>query len=465
MVTAENPSGVVNNPKTLDDSMSIWAHAVVDVEYKTVKTKGGDIIEFAAAVKNENEKLGTIRYGIGTKAMQEAIQRNNRIMIVMNIFIIIVIVIISFIFFLFFSRIAIRQAAAITKPLGELTQAAHTIASGDYTEPLKTVSDDEIGKLAQNFETMRQTVKQYTGNLENMVSERTAQLKEAQQELIEKAHQAGMADIATGTLHNVGNILNSVKTSTQVMSDLIHESQISSLTKANDLLRENMNNLEDFICNNPKGKKLLHYYQKLEEVFAAEREEMIKHIQRLNIKVDAIVEVIAAQQAYAGTSSLTEEFPLVDIIDDALTMQSGSIERYNITIVKNYNVQPRIPVQKVKLVHILINLINNAKEAMLQTPPDQRKLIITIDRDTTGAVIVKISDTGHGISRENLDRIFSHGFTTRKDGHGFGLHSSANYMTEMHGEMHAESEGINKGATFFLKFLPSAENKTVLINN
>ena len=142
---------------------------------------------------------------------------------------------------------------------------------------------------------------------------------------------------------------------------------------------------------------------------------------------------------------------LHEIINDALTMQSGTTERYNINVQKNFNEIPKVNVQKVKLVHILINLIRNAKDSMLEIPAEQRILRFTTERN--GAfTYIKVTDSGHGISREDLNKIFTHGYTTKKDGHGFGLHSSANYMTEMGGEMWAESEGKGKGATFVLKF-------------
>ena len=342
----------------------------------------------------------------------------------------------------------------------------HEKAIADYG---KTISGEEVLKNAEycgltkdnrkvpveisSGETMYQGEKAIVVYISD-ISERKAEeekLAQAQRELVEKAHQAGMADIATGTLHNVGNILNSVKTSAQVVSDIIKNSQIKGLEKANEMLRENIDTLETFICENPKGKKLMQYYLKIEESVQKEQEKIIQHVERLNDKINAIVEVIVAQQSYAGTNALIEEFALHEIINDALTMQSGTTERYNINVQKNFNEIPKVKVQKVKLVHILINLIRNAKDSMLEIPAEQRILRFTTERN--GAfTYIKVTDSGHGISREDLNKIFTHGYTTKKDGHGFGLHSSANYMTEMGGEMWAESEGKGKGATFVLKF-------------
>ncbi len=278
-----------------------------------------------------------------------------------------------------------------------------------------------------------------------------AELAAAQKELVEKAHQAGMADIATGTLHNVGNILNSVKTSGQIILEVLGVSSIDGLKKANDMLRENMDHLDEFIIKDPMGKKLMQYYLKLEDEFTSEHSTTKKHVTRLNNKVNAIAEVIAAQQSYAGAGGLSEKHSLSEIVEDALTMQFGTTGRYDINIIKDFHSIPNIFLQRTKLIHILINLIKNSTESILESGADEKTLTFSIYSDGEG-IFLKMSDTGFGIEKGNLEKIFSHGFTTKKTGHGFGLHSSANYMKEMGGRMWAESEGEGKGATFILRF-------------
>jgi signal transduction histidine kinase len=364
---------------------------------------------------------------------------------------IIISIVVSLGVFFLGAQAAKRQAHAITKPIIELTEATKSIVLGDYSAPLKVVSNDEIGILADNFDKMRTTVKEYTSNLESMVSERTKELKAAQKDLVEKAHKAGMADIAAGTLHNVGNILNSVRVSIEVISATTNDLPLQELTRANGLLRENMDKIETFILDDPRGKKLLLYYLQLEEPFKNANATMQQNIQRLIEKVNTISDVIAAQQNYAGVGGLTEKVKLTDVIEDALLMQSGSIGRHKISVVKEYHDAPEILVQKTKLVHILVNLIKNAKDAMIGLDPGNKKLYISV-QDEDGSIVIRVKDAGCGIRQENIKKIFSYGFSTKKDGHGFGLHSSVNYMKEMGGEMWAESEGEGKGAQFVLKF-------------
>ncbi|MBU3914279.1 GAF domain-containing sensor histidine kinase, partial [bacterium] len=286
-------------------------------------------------------------------------------------------------------------------------------------------------------------------HLDELVKERTAQLVAAQAELIENAHKAGMADIATGTLHNIGNILNSVKVSMEFIEKNYKIEFIENFKKANKLLRDNLDNIENFLVNDPKGRKLIRYYFLLEDSIEKDTNEVKSHIDRLSKKVDAIIDVVESQRSYAGAASLTENCHLSAIIEDALMMQQESLVENNIAIEKDFKDIQKVLIQKTKLIHILVNLITNAKEAMAEMPLDKRKLTFSVFIENNNAYI-KVKDTGVGIQLENLRKIFYHGFTTKEDGQGFGLHSSANYMAEMKGRMWAESDG--PGATFVLEF-------------
>jgi signal transduction histidine kinase len=454
MAFSKNGTISFENRPLLEDSISMWAHALTLPDSRIIPSKDGvsPIIEFASPVFSEESiRRGVIRYGISTARMYGTILTEKRNVVRETSVNIIISIVVSLGVFFLGAQAAKRQAHAITKPIIELTEATKSIVLGDYSAPLKVVSNDEIGILADNFDKMRTTVKEYTSNLESMVSERTKELKAAQKDLVEKAHKAGMADIAAGTLHNVGNILNSVRVSIEVISATTNDLPLQELTRANGLLRENMDKIETFILDDPRGKKLLLYYLQLEEPFKNANATMQQNIQRLIEKVNTISDVIAAQQNYAGVGGLTEKVKLTDVIEDALLMQSGSIGRHKISVVKEYHDAPEILVQKTKLVHILVNLIKNAKDAMIGLDPGNKKLYISV-QDEDGSIVIRVKDAGCGIRQENIKKIFSYGFSTKKDGHGFGLHSSVNYMKEMGGEMWAESEGEGKGAQFVLKF-------------
>ena len=290
----------------------------------------------------------------------------------------------------------------------------------------------------------------YREHLEDLIEERTAELKKSQNIAIENAHKAGMADIANDTLHNIGNILNSVKTSSEIIKEQNKSIALVNLKKANELLKQNLNNLDNFINNNPKGKKLMLYYLTLDTAFEREDKYTEKHVNRLIKKIDTIVDVLAAQQNHAGSASIVDVYSITDIIEDVLIMQQEDLNDNKIKIEKDFETINNLLLQKIKLVHVLVNILKNSKEAMLSTPIDNRLIKISVSIKNR-IVYVKIKDTGSGIPPENLTKVFTHGFTTKKNGNGFGLHSCANYMTEMNGKISIESEGLNKGTTFILE--------------
>ncbi|CAM2005390.1 trifunctional serine/threonine-protein kinase/ATP-binding protein/sensor histidine kinase [Acanthopleuribacter pedis] len=295
--------------------------------------------------------------------------------------------------------------------------------------------------------------------LEQRVAERTEQLEQAQKELLEKAHKAGMADIATSVLHNVGNILNSVTTASQMIRDIVNRSRLQGLFRANELLRQNMDDLEQFIGKDPKGKDLMRFYLGFDQILKKESSEIIDHVRRLNEKVNSIRDVIMAQQSYAAGGFHDEWVSLETVLESALDLQSLMLTANHVHIEKTIQATPPVLIQRVKLVHVIVNLLKNAKEAMDHLPHDQRGIQIHLgvsDKE----VCLSVKDVGVGIAPDHLERIFHHGFTTKAEGHGFGLHSCANSVNEMNGRMWVESEGEGRGATFLLAFPVASQEVT-----
>ncbi len=277
------------------------------------------------------------------------------------------------------------------------------------------------------------------------------ELEQVQKELIQKAHKAGMTDIASDTLHNIGNVLNSVNISTDIIRGIVTNSAVQGLSKALNLLKDNRDNVKEFIMNDPKGEKLFNYLLSIEEPIHVEYQEMLQQSERLAEKVTLMTNVIRAQQAYASGGFMEEIIQLETVVENTLNLLASSMISGGITIRRNYKKVPVISVQRTKLSHVLMNLISNAKEAMEACKSKEKTLDISIDQDKNH-VFLTISDTGKGIESKNLKKIFNHGFTTKSQGHGFGLHNSANFMSEMKGAIWAKSKGPGKGASFVLRF-------------
>lgn len=287
--------------------------------------------------------------------------------------------------------------------------------------------------------------------LERRVEERTRELKNAQSELLDTARQAGMAEIATNVLHNVGNVLNSVNISADLVTRRLRSSKALGLGKAMQLINEHQSDLGTFLTQNDKGKLLPGYLNQLVEAIALEQQGMSEELAQLSKSVDHIKDIVATQQSYAGANSLMEPLYISQLLEDALRMNAGALTRHHVTVVKEYGEVPQVMGDKHRLLLILINLISNAKYAMAD--PSNRTRQITLGVKVVDDKILQISvkDDGEGIAPENMTRIFAHGFTTRKDGHGFGLHSCALAAIEMNGHLTVHSDGPGKGALFTLQ--------------
>lgn len=287
--------------------------------------------------------------------------------------------------------------------------------------------------------------------LEQRVEERTRELKDTQSELLDTARQAGMAEIATNVLHNVGNVLNSVNISADLVTRKLRSSKAQGLGKAMQLINAHQDDLGAFLTQDEKGKLLPGYLNQLVDAIALEQQGMTDELAQLSKSVDHIKDIVATQQSYAGANSLMEPLHISELLEDALRMNAGALTRHHVTVVKEYGDVPQVMGDKHRLLLILINLISNAKYAMtdLSNRPRQMTLGVKVVEDTILQISVK--DDGEGIEPENMTRIFAHGFTTRKEGHGFGLHSCALAAIEMNGHLTAHSDGPGKGALFTLQ--------------
>lgn len=267
--------------------------------------------------------------------------------------------------------------------------------------------------------------------------------------------QASMAEVATGALHNVGNVLNSINVAVSLLDERLRQSRVNKLSKALALLHEHRGDLAEFLANDPKGKMLPGYLETLTGHLVAEHADMLREMENLHRNVEHVKEIVVVQQTYARQCGLLENVAVADLVQDALRMNLGAFERHGIVIERQFAQVPLVTVDRHKVLQILINLMRNAKYAMDEQGPPEKRLVIGIACHRPDRVAVTLRDNGIGISPENLARLFHLGFTTKRDGHGFGLHSGALAAQEMGGQLTAHSDGLGQGATFCLE-LPVA---------
>ena len=281
---------------------------------------------------------------------------------------------------------------------------------------------------------------------------------EIDRQMVELSHRAGKAEVATGVLHNVGNVLNSVNVSLGVIHEAIRDSRLTSFHKVATLINQ-QENLGDFFSQDERGKSVPVYLKKLTEQLGTENTFVKDEIRVLLTHLKHIKSVVSMQQAYAGVSGLKEPVFVFDLMTDAELLASASLEKHMIEVERNYDELPQIMVERQKTLQILVNLLKNAKDAILGFRYRDRKLTIGIKMRNDNRIVISIKDNGCGISPDNQEKIFNHGFTTKEGGHGFGLHSCAAMARDMGGQLYGTSEGLGKGATFTLE-LPFEPTQT-----
>jgi NO-binding membrane sensor protein with MHYT domain len=282
----------------------------------------------------------------------------------------------------------------------------------------------------------------------------TAQLRAAQGELMSSARQAGMAEIANGVLHNVGNVLNSVNVSAGLISTRLNESRVDGLVKVAQLLQEHSTDLGAFIASDPRGQRLPGYLARLAEAMVAEQQAVREELGALTRSIDHIKDIVVTQQAYSGSTCLAEPVRVEALLDDAVRMNADSMTRRQIDVAKEVTPLPPVLLDKHLVLQILVNLLSNAKQALEGVSERAHRITMRLGpvADSSQAKVrIEVEDNGEGITAENLARLFRHGFTTRKGGHGFGLHSSALAAQTMGGTLTARSDGPGRGATFTLE--------------
>lgn len=286
--------------------------------------------------------------------------------------------------------------------------------------------------------------------LEERVAARTRELEEIQKELIEASRRAGMSEVATDVLHNVGNVLTSVNISTNLISEQLGGMEINNIQEIVKILRENQPQLGSFFESDETGRHILPYLDEVSKDLSSQHENLIEKLDSLKMYVDHLKEITRTQQNYAKLSTFVMEVDPREIVSDAIKINSAALARHKVELVQEIEDTGILILDKQKILQIMVNLINNAKYATDANGRDQKWIRIRLFTDQQ-KICFEVQDNGIGIAPENMTKIFQHGFTTKKEGHGFGLHGGSLAAKEMGGELLVFSDGAGKGATFRLE--------------
>ncbi len=321
---------------------------------------------------------------------------------------------------------------------------------------------EQTGELTRANEELKRAA----AELETEMDERKEMQKKMEKThrgLLSASRQAGMSEVATAVLHNVGNVLNSVNVSASLVADRLGQFKIDNIARVASIMREHAADIGLFMSQDPKGRQLPEYLAQLARHLSAEQHLLLEQIDFVRKKIDHIKEIVATQQNYGRVAGVTEKVRVTELIEDVLRIHAGELEEQKIQLLREFEPdQPEIIVDKHKVMQILLNLLSNARHACVESGANDRRVTVRVS-NCSDRVRVVLSDNGGGIPTLNLGKIFNHGFTTRKKGgHGFGLHSGALAAKEMGGSLQAHSEGPGSGATFTLELPVTPERSKTL---
>ncbi len=322
---------------------------------------------------------------------------------------------------------------AVLEPLARLTKHALEIGrTEELTRKLDMQRSDEIGILAGEFERMLE------------------QLAQSRAQVVRAARAAGMSEIATGVLHNVGNVLNSVNVSASLLAQNAQNSGAGDLKRVVEAIRSSTGDLASFLERDPRGAHLDPLLEQLSGQLERENSERERELGTLARGIEHIKELIHAQQGLAGRAGFLEDVDPRELIESALSLTANASLGAEPELVREFQELPPCPLDRHRLMEVLVNVIQNARQALSTPGLAQRRLVLRCRADAADELCIEVEDSGPGIAPEDQTRIFTHGFTTRREGHGFGLHASANAATEMGGKLRAHSAGRGRGACFIL---------------
>lgn len=336
-----------------------------------------------------------------------------------------------------------------------------SLAAGATDFLAKPVDRHELALRLQNVLTTKALYDEKVNRAEQLEKE----IQQQAEQLANAEHQgelryiAGKAEIATDVLHNIGNALQSVKTGASLVSYAVRESRLPLMKRAVDLFSDHEDDIASFMTQDERGKILPSYLIELCDSLLNERDQITTEIQLLEKHLEHISAVLSTQQKYAALCNVTDEFQLADLVTDVEELLSCSLANSGIEVIREFANVPSIHTDRQKLMQVVLNVVKNAIESIkLYNPAQGGRLMISVASTTGGKVSMRVADNGAGITEENRKKVFVHGFSTKRDGHGFGLHSCANIMKELGGSIEVNSSGPGQGATFSLS-LPVLEEE------
>jgi signal transduction histidine kinase len=272
--------------------------------------------------------------------------------------------------------------------------------------------------------------------------------RQLQKQLREASHQSGMAEVATGVLHNVGNVLNSLGVSSSTVRARLRTSQFDRVARVAALLDTNRDTLREFFASDPRGRQLPQYLSALWERLSSDMDSLGHELDAIDSHMHYLREIVQAQQSFARNGGVEEAVNVRELLGTALTLKGQELR--DVQIIRDIADLPEVWTDRYKLLQIIVNFIGNASDAVAENEPDKKQIAVRA-RLTDDWLEIAVEDCGVGIAADLLGRIWEFGFTTKTHGHGFGLHRAAVAAQQLGGSVAASSAGLGQGACFSVK--------------
>lgn len=319
----------------------------------------------------------------------------------------------------------------VIEPVELLARKAEEIGiSGDLTRGIGMKRSDEIGKFAGQFDKM------------------VTALAESRTQFMALSRQAGMAELATGVMHNIGNAVTNANVLAETLVEKLGQSKAPNLSKAVAMMNEHKDDLPKFLSEDSRGRKLPAFLEQLAGHLNLEMAQTQTDLNALRDGLQHVKQIVAAQQDFAKSSNVIEPLDMNGLVKQAITLIKGSTDNHRITVLFEAQAAATVNCDRSKLQQVLVNLLTNAKDAVRDSTSTVREIRVRLGLVDGTKAFIEVSDSGVGILPENLSRIFANGFTTKSTGHGYGLHYSATVIKEMGGTLTPSSDGPGCGATF-----------------
>lgn len=319
-----------------------------------------------------------------------------------------------------------------------------------YAHEISLTNNELESEISERIK-IEHELKELSETLEQRVKERTRKLEELNKVISDVSRSAGMAEIANGVLHNVGNVLNSVNVSSSIIRDKLRNSSSKNLIKLVDMFEQNKDHLGEFITKDEKGSQVPLFLSLLSEKLVSQEGDLLTELDSLDKSINHIKSVISMQQSYSGNFGVLENVNMADLIEDALSINMSSMQGVNVDIVKNFQTVADLQIDRHKVLQIIINLLSNAKHAVVDSNKTDKIISIALFEED-GLIYVEVKDNGIGILEEDMSQLFNYGFTKRSGGHGFGLHNCGLIAEDLGGKITVSSDGPEKGASFKFVF-------------